>query len=79
MVELAPIKKISIMASLVVQGLKNPPCFTGHRFSHWFGKVSYTAGKLSPCITTTELVCASPEATTTEALEPTLRNKKPPQ
>ena len=59
MVELAPIKKISIMASLVVQGLKNPPCFTGHRFSHWFGKVSYTAGKLSPCITTTEACVSS--------------------
>jgi len=54
MVGLAPIKKVSIMASLVVQWLKNPPCNTGHGFNPWFGKVSYTAGKLSLCITTAE-------------------------
>ena len=42
------------MASLVVQWLRNPPCNTGHRFSPWFGKISYAAGKLSLCITTTE-------------------------
>ena len=62
MVELAPIKNISkkkkkdkhygFPGSPVVK--ESALQHRRHRFNPWFGKVSYAAGKLSPCITTTE-------------------------
>ena len=61
----------------------------GHRFERWSGKISYAVGQLSLCATTSESALWSLQATTPEpmrcnylspyALEPALRNKKPPQ
>ena len=65
MVELAPIKNISKKKKKKKDkhyGFPGSPVVKEsalqhkrHRFNPWFGKVSYAAGKLSPCVTTTEV------------------------
>ena len=59
-------------------GLKEPPASAGGGFDPWSGKIPQVVGQLSPHTTITEPVLWNLGATTAEALEPALRNRRSP-
>ena len=56
--------------------VKNQPANAGDSGWTWSGKIPRAMEQLSPCAATTEPALSSPGATTTEHLEPVLRNTR---